>query len=77
MIASSSPSLPAESCSQPNVKATPPKGLLQREDPIAERFLSYFYASCIETMYQPLNDVPEFKNANGTSSSLNFSWNPS
>lgn len=41
------------------MKATPPKGVLLREDPTAERFLSYFYDSCIWTMYRPLMDVPQ------------------
>ncbi|KAG9010898.1 Platinum sensitivity protein [Tulasnella sp. JGI-2019a] len=43
----------------PNMKVTPPKGLPQREDLTTERFLSYFYDSCIGTMYKPLMDVPQ------------------
>ncbi|KAI0940290.1 hypothetical protein AcV5_001437 [Taiwanofungus camphoratus] len=37
--------------------------LLQRakDDPGVERFLDYFYKHCIETLFRPFGDVPEFR----------------
>ncbi|KAG8933667.1 Platinum sensitivity protein [Tulasnella sp. 417] len=32
-----------------------------REDPMTERFLQYFYDSCIMSLYRPAMDLPEFK----------------
>jgi protein phosphatase-4 regulatory subunit 3 len=36
-----------------------------REDPITERFLQFFYDSCITSLYKPVLDLPEFKNLTG------------
>ncbi|KAG8956851.1 Platinum sensitivity protein [Tulasnella sp. 424] len=36
-----------------------------REDPITERFLQYFYDSCIMSLYRPIMDLPEFKAVTG------------
>ena len=33
-----------------------------KDDPGTERFLDYFYKQCIETLFRPFQDVPEFKN---------------
>ncbi|KAG8897079.1 Platinum sensitivity protein [Tulasnella sp. 403] len=32
-----------------------------REDPTTERFLQYFYDSCIVALYRPLTEIPEFR----------------
>ncbi|KAG1752462.1 component of IIS longevity pathway SMK-1-domain-containing protein [Suillus paluster] len=39
-----------------NVKLLRPK-----DDPGTEKFLDYFYRRCIEVLFKPLNDIPEFK----------------
>ena len=36
-----------------------------REDPITEKFLQYFYDSCINTLYKPLLDLSEYKKVTG------------
>lgn len=52
--------------------------LLQRakDDPGVERFLDYFYKHCIETLFRPFGDVPEFRTVTGkvycTSLSLSY-----
>jgi protein phosphatase-4 regulatory subunit 3 len=33
-----------------------------KDEPGIERFLDYFYKQCIETLFRPFQDVPEFKN---------------
>jgi protein phosphatase-4 regulatory subunit 3 len=37
--------------------------LMQRakDDPGVEKFLEYFYKSCVETLFKPFGDIPEFK----------------
>ena len=37
--------------------------LMQRakDDPGVEKFLEYFYKSCIDTLYKPFGDIPEFR----------------
>ncbi|KAG8965922.1 Platinum sensitivity protein [Tulasnella sp. 419] len=37
----------------------------QREDPIAETFIHYFYDTCASTLVKPLTDLPEVKNVSG------------
>lgn len=32
-----------------------------KDDPGVEKFLEYFYKSCIDTLYKPFGDVPEFR----------------
>lgn len=32
-----------------------------KDDPGVEKFLEYFYKSCIETLFKPFGDIPEFK----------------
>ncbi|KIO16917.1 hypothetical protein M407DRAFT_230281 [Tulasnella calospora MUT 4182] len=44
-----------------NVKG-PPR---PREDPVTERFLQYFYDSCIMSLYRPALVLPEFKAVTG------------
>lgn len=41
--------------------------MLQRakDDPGVEKFLEYFYKHCVETLFRPFGDIPEFKNASG------------
>ena len=36
-----------------------------KEDPVTERFLDYFYKSCVDTLFKPLHDVPECKTVIG------------
>jgi protein phosphatase-4 regulatory subunit 3 len=36
-----------------------------KDDPGTEKFLDYFYKSCIELLFKPFSDVPEFKNLTG------------
>jgi protein phosphatase-4 regulatory subunit 3 len=33
-----------------------------KDEPGIERFLDYFYKQCIETLFRPFQDVPDFKN---------------
>ncbi|KAH9948743.1 component of IIS longevity pathway SMK-1-domain-containing protein [Amylocystis lapponica] len=46
--------------------------LLQRakDDPGVEKFLDYFYKQCIETLFRPFGDIPEFRNLTETSLTL-------
>ena len=32
-----------------------------KDDPGVEKFLEYFYKSCIDTLYKPFGDIPEFR----------------
>lgn len=32
-----------------------------KDDPGVEKFLEYFYKSCIETLFKPFSDIPEFR----------------
>jgi len=36
-----------------------------KDDPGTEKFLDYFYKGCIELLFKPFSDVPEFKNFTG------------
>lgn len=36
-----------------------------KDDPGTERFLDYFYRTCVEILFNPLLDVPEFKSLVG------------
>jgi protein phosphatase-4 regulatory subunit 3 len=38
-----------------------------KDDPGTEKFLDYFYKGCIELLFKPFSDVPEFKNLIGDS----------
>ena len=38
-----------------------------KDDPGTEKFLDYFYKYCIETLFRPMNDIPEFKILTGKS----------
>ncbi|KDQ64157.1 hypothetical protein JAAARDRAFT_187524 [Jaapia argillacea MUCL 33604] len=37
-----------------------------KDDPGTEKYLEYFYKHCIETLFKPFADIPEFKNLTGT-----------
>jgi len=43
-----------------NVKLLRPK-----DDPGTEKFLDYFYKKCIELLFKPFSEIPEFKNQTG------------
>ena len=32
-----------------------------KDDPGVEKFLEYFYKSCIDTLFKPFGDIPEFR----------------
>jgi protein phosphatase 4 regulatory subunit 3 len=32
-----------------------------KDDPGVEKFLEYFYKSCIDTLFKPFSDIPEFR----------------
>ena len=32
-----------------------------KDDPGVEKFMEYFYKSCIDTLFKPFGDVPEFR----------------
>lgn len=36
-----------------------------KDDPGTEKFLDYFYKYCIETLFKPFSDVPEYKHLTG------------
>lgn len=36
-----------------------------KDDPSTERFLENFYKTCVEILFRPLLDVPEFKHLTG------------
>lgn len=36
-----------------------------KDDPGVERFLEYFYRSCVDVLFNPFFDVPEFKSLAG------------
>ena len=36
-----------------------------KDDPGTEKFLDYFYKGCIELLFKPFSDIPEFKNLTG------------
>lgn len=46
--------------------------MLQRakDDPGVEKFMDYFYKTCVETLFRPFGDVPEFKNVTGELGSM-------
>lgn len=59
---------------QPDVPDAPAQSMvgvrmLQRakDDPGVEKFLEYFYKHCVETLFRPFGDIPEFKNASDSS----------
>lgn len=37
-----------------------------KDDPVTEKFLEYFYKQCADVLFNPLIDIPEFKNFHGT-----------
>lgn len=41
--------------------------LLQRakDDPGVEKFMDYFYKNCVDALFKPFSDIPEFKNRTG------------
>lgn len=41
-----------------------------KDDPGVERFLEYFYRSCVDVLFDPLFEVPEFKILTGTFSPI-------
>jgi protein phosphatase 4 regulatory subunit 3 len=36
-----------------------------KDEPGTEKFLDYFYKTCMDILFKPLNDVPEAKNFAG------------
>ena len=36
-----------------------------KDDPQTEEFLDYFYKTCIEVLFKPFFDLPEFKTLTG------------
>jgi protein phosphatase 4 regulatory subunit 3 len=36
-----------------------------KDDPSLERFMEYFYKHCVDVLFHPLLDLPEFKNVTG------------
>ena len=36
-----------------------------KDDPGTERFMDYFYKHCVEVLFHPLLDLPDFKNVTG------------
>ncbi|OJA07985.1 hypothetical protein AZE42_01086 [Rhizopogon vesiculosus] len=38
------------------------KLLRPKDDPGTEKFLEYFYKKCIDLLFKPFNDIPDFKN---------------
>ena len=41
-----------------------------KDDPGVERFLEYFYRSCVNVLFHPLFEVSEFKSLTGALNSL-------
>ncbi|KDQ21121.1 hypothetical protein BOTBODRAFT_125070 [Botryobasidium botryosum FD-172 SS1] len=41
-----------------------------KEDPVAEKFLVFFYDSCIKTLYKPIIELPEYRNVTEPTLSL-------
>ena len=41
--------------------------MLQRakDDPGIEKFLDYFYKFCIDVLFRPVHDMPEYKDVTG------------
>ena len=37
-----------------------------KDDPGIEKFLDYFYKFCIDVLFRPIHDVPEYKDVTGT-----------
>jgi protein phosphatase-4 regulatory subunit 3 len=44
-----------------NVKLLRPK-----DDPGTEKFLDYFYKRCIDLLFKPFSDIPDFKTQTGS-----------
>jgi protein phosphatase-4 regulatory subunit 3 len=40
-----------------------------KDDPGTERFLDYFYKNCLEVLFKPYNDIPDFRKQAGTQTS--------
>ena len=36
-----------------------------KDDPGTERFMDYFYKHCVDVLFHPLLDLPDFKNVTG------------
>lgn len=36
-----------------------------KDDPGTERFLEYFYKTCVDILFRPFHDIPEFKSLTG------------
>lgn len=41
------------------------KMLQRRDDPATEKFLDYFYKHCVDVLFKPVLDLPEFKSLTG------------
>lgn len=39
--------------------------LQRRDDPATEKFLDYFYKNCIDSLFKPVLDLPDFKLMSG------------
>ena len=37
----------------------------QKDGPVAEAFLTYFYENCVDDLMKPLFDLPDFKTLKG------------
>ena len=37
-----------------------------KDDPGVEKFLDYFYKFCMDILFKPFQDIPEFKDYTGT-----------
>lgn len=36
-----------------------------KDEPGTEKFLEHFYKHCVETLFKPLSDIPDFKVTSG------------
>lgn len=43
-----------------------------KDDPGVEKFLDYFYKQCIDVLFKPFGDIPDFKNLAGKFSNSSF-----
>lgn len=45
-----------------------------KDDPAIEKFLDYFYKHCVEVLFKPFFDIPEFSRMTGLSILFYFSF---
>jgi protein phosphatase 4 regulatory subunit 3 len=45
-----------------------------KDDPGTEKFMDYFYKQCIQTLFKPIDDIPEFKNLAGAYTSTSCAY---